>query len=343
MALRVTEFSSIVPEGEAWAGEIRRRMVRLAESIGFPKEKLSNVGIVAAEMASNLEKYRTVSAMIRYGVTQSDSGEKGVLIVSEDRGPGIPHLDRALQDHYSTAGTLGGGLGAIRRLSDDFAIYSEIARPGGGSVGTVVVSRIWGQLPASTSPFNCEALTRPKPGEIDNGDGVSFWQSGDRLQVAAIDGLGHGLGAKKARQVAQEQLEGSGALPLNVLLDRLHTALQKTQGAVVGILRIDLKEGCAHYAGVGNIDCRLFGARPAKPISMNGSLGVVSPRFREESFPIEKGDFFLLSSDGISTKWDPVDYANSAAASPLLLGSLLLRDYSRPKDDATVVIGRIGS
>jgi len=342
MALKITELSSIVPEGEAWAGEIRRRIVRMAESIGFSEEKSSNVALVATEMATNLEKHRTVSAMIRYGVTRSDRGGRGLLIISEDRGPGIPHPEWALQDHYSTAGTLGGGLGAIRRLSDEFAIYSEIARPGGGAVGTVVVSRIWGELPTSAAPFECEALTRPKPGEIENGDGVSFWQRGDCLQVAAIDGLGHGLGASKAAQVARERLEGSGTLPLSALMDRLHTALQKTQGAVVGILRIDLKEGRATYAGVGNIDCRIFGVRPAKPISMNGSLGVVSPRFREESFPIEKGDFFLLASDGISTKWDPADYAKSAAASPLLLGSLLLRDYSRPKDDATIVVGRIG-
>jgi hypothetical protein len=75
---------------------------------------------------------------------------------------------------------------------------------------------------------------------------------------------------------------------------------------------------------------------------MNGSLGVVTPRFREESFPFEKGDVFVLTSDGISTKWDPADYGKSASASPLLLGSLLLRDHSRPKDDATVVVGRIG-
>ena len=341
MALKLTELSAIIPQGEAWTGEIRRRMVWAAESIGLSEKRCSDVALVATEMASNLEKHHAVSPAIRYGITRSEGGGHGLLIISEDRGPGISDPQRALQDHYSTAGTLGGGLGAIRRLSDNFGIYSEIARPK-TSPGTVVVSRIWEHPPSASGPFDCEALTRPKTGEVENGDGVAFWQNGDRLQVAVIDGLGHGLGAKRATQAAQERLEGSGTLPLGVLLDRLHAGLRKTQGAVVGILRIDLKEGRATYAGVGNIDCRLFGARPVKPISMNGSLGVVSPRFREESFPIEKGDFFFLATDGISTRWEPTDYTRPAAASPLLLGSLLFRDHSRPKDDATIVIGQIG-
>ncbi|TAK10336.1 MAG: hypothetical protein EPO39_00330 [Candidatus Manganitrophaceae bacterium] len=342
MALKVTEISSILPEGASWAGEIRRRMLRTAASIGLSEAKCSNVALIATEQATNLEHHHTASPAIRYGVTTADRGEKGLLIVSEDRGPGIPHPEQALRDHYSTAGTLGGGLGAIRRLSDDFAIHSATARPGGTSPGTVVVSRIWENPPVSAGPFDCEAFTRPKPGESDNGDGVAFWQEGDRLQVAIIDGLGHGLGAKKATQAARERLEGSGMIPLNLLLERLHSGLRKTQGAVVGLLRIDLREGRATYAGVGNIDCRIFGAHPIRPISTNGSLGVVAPRCREESFPFGKGDFFVLTTDGISTKWEPADYAPSDAPAPLLLGPLLLRDQSRPKDDATVVIGRIG-
>lgn len=340
MALKVTELSSIAPEGAAWEGEIRRRLVRAAQSIGFSTEECSNVALVASEMATNLEKHRAVSPVIRYGVTRSEGGGRGLLMISEDRGPGIPDPEQALQDRYSTAGTLGGGLGAIRRLSDDFAIHSETLRPRGSFPGTAVVSRIWGDEPSSDARFDCEALTRPKPGEIENGDAVWFGQSGDSLQVAVIDGLGHGPGAKKAAQAARERLNGTDRLPLDAVLDRLHRGLQQTQGAVVGILRIDSKEGRATYAGVGNIDCRIYGPHTARPISMNGSLGVVSPRFREESFPFEKDDFFVLTSDGISTKWDQNDYGKSA--SPLLLGSLLLRDQSRPTDDATVVIGRMG-
>ncbi|MBI3805676.1 MAG: SpoIIE family protein phosphatase [Nitrospirae bacterium] len=342
MALKVTELSSIVPEGEAWAGEIRRRMTGIAKSIGLSEEKCSNVGLVATEMATNLAQHRAASPMIRYGITLSEQGEKGLLILSEDRGPGIADLDRALQDHFSTSGTLGGGLGAIRRLSDDFAIYSEPVRPGVAFPGTVVISRTWSRLPTS-EPFDCEALTRPKPGETDNGDGVSYAPGDGRLQVAVIDGLGHGLGASKAAKAAREKLKGSGTLPLADLLDQLHIELQKTQGAVIGLLRLDLREGRATYAGIGNIDCRIYGRQPARPISVNGSLGVVPPRCREESFSFGKGDLFILASDGLSTKWEPSHYLKRTDPSPLLLGALLLRDQLRANDDATVVIGRIGS
>ena len=58
------------------------------------------------------------------------SGRRGLRLVFEDKGPGIPDIDKALKDGYTTGGGLGLGLGGAKRLSNEFEIYS---RPGEGT------------------------------------------------------------------------------------------------------------------------------------------------------------------------------------------------------------------
>jgi serine/threonine-protein kinase RsbT len=60
------------------------------------------------------------------------------VVQVRDNGPGIPDLDKALTDHYSTSGTLGLGLPGVRRIVDSFSIVSE---PGRGTVVTIGMDR----------------------------------------------------------------------------------------------------------------------------------------------------------------------------------------------------------
>jgi serine/threonine-protein kinase RsbT len=64
------------------------------------------------------------------------AGRNGVEAVFSDDGPGIDDLDLALQDGYSTGGSLGIGLPGAKRLVDEFAIES---RPGGPTTVTIVM------------------------------------------------------------------------------------------------------------------------------------------------------------------------------------------------------------
>jgi serine/threonine-protein kinase RsbT len=65
------------------------------------------------------------------------NGRRGILVVARDDGPGIPDVDRAMQDGYSTGKTLGLGLPGARRLMDEFDIQSEVG------IGTRVTMRKW--------------------------------------------------------------------------------------------------------------------------------------------------------------------------------------------------------
>ncbi len=66
-----------------------------------------------------------------------DNGRKGILIIARDAGPGIPDVELALSDGYSTYGGMGLGLPGCRRLMDEFDIVSEPGR------GTTVTMTKW--------------------------------------------------------------------------------------------------------------------------------------------------------------------------------------------------------
>jgi len=60
----------------------------------------------------------------------NDGGKKGLRLVFNDKGPGIPNVEQALKDGFTTGGGLGLGLGGARRLSNEFSIESK---PGEGT------------------------------------------------------------------------------------------------------------------------------------------------------------------------------------------------------------------
>jgi serine/threonine-protein kinase RsbT len=63
--------------------------------------------------------------------------KRGIRLTFEDHGPGIPDIERALSDGYTTGNGLGLGLGGSRRLASEFVIES---RPG---LGTKIVITQW--------------------------------------------------------------------------------------------------------------------------------------------------------------------------------------------------------
>jgi serine/threonine-protein kinase RsbT len=123
--------------------ERARRAVRgLARDIGFGQEDVERVALAATELATNLVRYARGGELVLSIVNDEPRGQ-GVEIVSSDIGPGIPDLDRALEDGFSTGGGLGGGLGGVGRLMDECTIRS-------GPDGTHLVARKW-PTPRSSS------------------------------------------------------------------------------------------------------------------------------------------------------------------------------------------------
>ena len=94
----------------------------LATRIGFSKPAAAALGTALSEVCTNIVRYAE-RGTVRLWLQERDN-RPGILVEAVDHGPGIPDVDRALEDGYTTGGSLGGGLGGARRLVDRFDIQS---------------------------------------------------------------------------------------------------------------------------------------------------------------------------------------------------------------------------
>lgn len=104
----------------------------LAAKAGFVGSDLTLIATAISEVARNIISYAE-SGEIRLALADKD-GRQGLLVVAEDRGPGIADINQAMQDGFSTGKSLGLGLPGARRLMDEFEIVSE---PGKGVTVTM--------------------------------------------------------------------------------------------------------------------------------------------------------------------------------------------------------------
>lgn len=347
------EFHSVEIKDLAQVGTARRAVHRFASDLGFGETELAELDIVVQEIGTNAARYATSGGWLHYATPLGAC--PGLELFYWDSGPGIYDLDRAIRDGVSTSGSLGAGLGAIRRLMDEFEVYSTLAVSGRLSLnqrrtahGTALLARKWlGRGEGGAGPEACEETrrfgvwSRPHPGEELSGDAYFIKERGRQTLFAVIDGLGHGQGAKEAADVAVEQLDDWTGEPLNELLLALHEALRSTRGAVAGVAAIDWKAGRFQYSGVGNILVRVFNSpEHASPVSTNGTLGARLGQVRVWSYDWSPAATLVLASDGLSASWDIGSYPGLLERSPQLLAGVLMRDYGRHTDDATVLVAR---
>lgn len=336
---------------DSQVGAARRAVHRFASRAGFREEQLSDLDIVVQEMATNAVRYATSGGCLHWREAPGDG--HGIELVYADKGPGIYDLDRALRDGVSTGGSLGTGFGAMRRLLDEFDAFSvpkgttrRLSTARRTTYGTVILGRKWvdyAREPDAEShpgaPRRVGSWSRPRPGEELNGDAYFVSEHDGELLLAVVDGLGHGGGANEAARAAVETLEQWRGEPLQELVWGVHESLRATRGAVMGAVVIDTSRGTYTYAGVGNVEVRLLGASdPGRPVPTNGTLGARLTNVRVWPHRLSEGTTLVLASDGISATWDITSYPGLAAKSPQMLAGVLLRDFARNSDDATVLV-----
>jgi hypothetical protein len=183
--------------------------------------------------------------------------------------------------------------------------------------------------------------SRCRAGEDVNGDAYFVGRHGEVMLLAAVDGLGHGRGAQEASLEAVETLAEWRGEPLEEVIPAVHDALRATRGAVIGAVIIDRGAGTFHYAGVGNVEARVFNAPEAvRPIPTNGTLGARLSTLRVWPHRWSEGTVIVLATDGVSASWDVASYPDLLSHSPQLAAGVILRDYGRDSDDATIIVAR---
>ncbi|MBE3639834.1 anti-sigma regulatory factor [Mangrovicoccus algicola] len=104
----------------------------MASEIGFSRPEQALIATAISELTRNIVSYAGTGRLSCRAVQQPR--RIGLRIIAEDQGPGIPDLEAALRDGYSTGNSLGLGLPGTRRIMDDFDIRSA---PGQGVTVTV--------------------------------------------------------------------------------------------------------------------------------------------------------------------------------------------------------------
>lgn len=106
----------------------------LAGTQGLDFDETSSLVVAVAELATNLLRYAQEGQLTFALIAEED--RQGVSVASTDCGPGIPDLEMAKRDGFSTSGGLGSGLGVVSRQMDEVEMESSPR-------GTTIRARKW--------------------------------------------------------------------------------------------------------------------------------------------------------------------------------------------------------
>jgi serine/threonine-protein kinase RsbT len=133
MAVRVQEMITIASEEDIV--QVRAGVKRAVTSLGFSLVNQTKVVTAASELARNTLDYG-MGGVLKMEILE-DGARTGLRLRFEDQGPGIPNIDQALKDGFTSGKGMGLGLGGSKRLMDDFDISSAVGK------GTVVSVTKW--------------------------------------------------------------------------------------------------------------------------------------------------------------------------------------------------------
>lgn len=316
----ITDVSSV--------GEARRRALMIGQRLGFDESRSGELALLATESSRNVLVHGGGGEVVISGM--QEEGKALARILAMDNGPGIANVALAMTDGYSTGGTMGGGMGAMRRMATSLEIFT-------GKNGTILLLELGEEVPQKA--LQIAGVAVPFPGERFCGDGWAVHHTAERMAVLLADGLGHGRDAAEAAQEAIVTFHKRQDLAPGETLAYLHDALKKTRGAVAAVAEIRPAEGVLTFAGIGNISAVVLAAGGSRSlVSHNGTLGMVTSRIQEFRVPWTSDSVLVLHSDGLQSKWDLSTYAGLITRHPAVIGGALLRDFRRKRDDASVVV-----
>lgn len=326
----VTDASSV--------GSVRRQAVALSQRAEFGETETGRVALVATELATNLVRHAGGGRLMLQVIN-----ETMVEVLSIDSGPGM-NVEQALRDGYSSGGTAGQGLGAVRRLSAEFDVYSQPGK------GCVVLSRVApkGSLQdqsvfthsAEGERWRWGAITTPAPGEEAIGDTWRLRSEGNDMSLLVADGLGHGPLAAEASGAAARVFENEGFNAIAGYFTKSHATLRSTRGAAVAVAVCPGEGSQMSYCSVGNVAASILtrGGEHRRLMSHNGTVGAEMRAAKVLSYDWAAGDRLVAHSDGLTTRWTLKEYPDLMLFHPAIVAAVLYRDQLRGRDDATIVV-----
>ena len=198
-------------------------------------------------------------------------------------------------------------------------------------------------IPKERALIDWGVAARPISGETVSGDLHQVIPFDDRVLVAVIDGVGHGVEAAAASRVAADILESYAGESTIALIQRCHQALLLTRGVVLTVAKLNPAENTMTWLGVGNVEGRLLRAdpganHPRESVLLRGGLvGCQLPELRASVVPVAVGDLLVLATDGIQAGFENEIKLNET---PGQIAEKILSHHYRGNDDALVLVAR---
>lgn len=336
---------------------------RVARELGFAEQSANQIATAVSELARNIVKYAD-RGEVRFSALP-DAAQQQLEIVVDDRGPGIADVEEALEDHFSSSGTLGLGLGGVKRLADEFALdsvpgrgtrvtllfrltkaRSERTRPAAASGAYHLQARGWGGSLSdprtnAQQDLECAYFVRPCLGERVSGDTVFLDRREDRVCVGLIDGLGHGRPAHDVAASARRYLREHWVDDPAATVTGLHAHLAGTLGAAAGVAVLDVATGELRYVGIGNTVVRSLGPSGARLLSSEGTLGSRIRGLQNQRMQMGNGQLVAFYTDGVSDRFDASDYPGLRYDRATVVARTIVERFGKAHDDATCIALRV--
>jgi anti-sigma regulatory factor (Ser/Thr protein kinase) len=300
-------------------GEARRHAAQAAAA-GLDEIDAGRLALVVTELGTNLQRHAHKGRLLIAARPRTDAaGGAGtgreVELISIDEGPGIPDIALAMRDGHSTGGTPGTGLGAVRRLANDFDIHSAVpdgtvsrgagargpaaTAAGAASAGARRIGAIC--LPARTK--RCAATPGPPPCKASNSPcwWPTAWATAPR--------------PPRPRRPPSPPLPRrpapTCATPCRACIARCRPRAARRCAccaSTVAVLPVRLAgqrgRATVSYSGAGNIVGRvLSGVFDKSLVTQHGTAGVQIRKPETTSLELPAHALVVLHSDGIETRW----------------------------------------
>jgi anti-sigma regulatory factor (Ser/Thr protein kinase) len=338
------KYLRLIAADRSYFALIKKQVAELLATSTLSAKRKAETDIVLSEMLSNLSKHTSESGGVLLVRLVEENKRQGIEILCMDGGPGIPDLRTMMRDGESSTLTLGQGLGAMRRLSDVFQVYTQ------KGWGTVLLSRILDEPPAhrvqpsrpakpEIRSLDIQSLIVAKPGETECGDNFCWTREANYIRLFLGDGLGHGKEAAHAVDMAVAAFRECTVASPREVLRFIHESVKKSRGLVGTVATFDIRQKRWNVCGIGNISTRFWGVTIHKtPVSYNGILGLNIPgTLHDQSVEYEVGQMMIMCSDGISSKWDISRFPGIVRHDLALVNAVIFKEFARNTDDTSVI------
>lgn len=327
-------------KGESGVVLLRSKLRAVSRRMGFSDIKREHMELVCNEMVTNQNKFAAGNGLVQ--IWEISDPAPALDLFAFDYGKGLLNVSAAIQDGYTTAGTMGKGLGAIQRLSSQSEIYSLPVEHAGDSDwhGTAVWARFYRENSAANYFHDLGVYTRAYLDSAFNGDLIQVRTGATKTRWLHMDGLGHGREAAEVVENIGHFLDDE--TPVDGLVERLSARLQGTRGAVAMICEVDNASHTMTVCGVGDMVAHLISCGDKKAVLFSpGVLGHVHRTPETFSYPFPDQALLITASDGLRRSMTLRTFPDLWRLHPQMISLVLGQVMGRNNDDRSVFSIRV--